>query len=414
MSTQADNSIRGLMTPTVRRLFIGVAFNSLGGGLTLPLLVIYLNQVRGISISHATLVLSWMAIVGLATTPIFGWLIDHIGPGPVLMFALTSEAIGTVMWCFVHSTISAFVVATIVSLGANGTWSPLNTLITRVSDPENRQRIFGLQFMLLNLGLGLGGLIGSFMVSIDSVSSFIRLYVLNGISFLVFLVIIYTLREHGGPIPDHERPHDSGGYSEVLRDSRLMRFAALSVLLMTVGYGSLDAGLPTFMTTVGPLNVQHLGVVWGANTGMIVIAQWFVIKRIEGRSRTKLIGAVGALWGASWLIVSLASRQSVTVALILASVGVAVFALGEMLWSPVGPAILNDLAPEHLRGRYNAIASINWVIAGSLGPALTGLFLGHGMPNQWIAMLVLGCLAAGLFAQSLRAKLTPAQDGITL
>ena len=414
MSSPANNSIRALMTPDVRRLFFGVAFNALGGGLTLPLLVIYLNQVRGISISNSTLVLSWMAIVGLATTPVYGWLIDHIGPGPVLMFAVAGEALGTVLWCVVHTTFSAFVVATVVSLGANGIWSPLNTLISRMAEPENRQRLFGIQFMLLNLGLGVGGLIGSLMVSIDSVASFVRLYVLNGISFLVFLAVIVTLRSHGGPIPEDERPHDSGGYGEVLRDTRLLRYAAMSILLMTVGYGSLDAGLPTFMTTVGPLNVRHLGIVWGANTGMIVIAQWFVINRIEGRSRTKLIGAVGALWGASWLIISLASRQSVTFALILASVGVAVFALGEMLWSPVGPAILNDLAPEHLRGRYNAVASINWVIAGSLGPALTGIFMGHGWPNQWIAMLVLGCLAAGLFAQSLRAKLTPAQDGITL
>lgn len=401
------------MTPEVRRLFFGVAFNSLGGGLTLPLLVIYLNQVRDISISHSTLVLSWMAVVGLATTPIYGWLVDHVGPRPVLIGAVATEAVGTALWTVVHDTFSAFVVATLVAVGSNGIWSPQATLISRLTTPENRQRLFGLQFMLLNLGLGLGGLIGSFMVSIDSVESFIRLYLLNSLSFLIYLAVIISLRKAGGPIPDEEKPTETGGYREVLRDTRLLRYSAMGILLMTVGYGTLDAGLPSFMTTVGPLNVQHLGIVWGANTGAIVLGQWFVLKRIEGRSRTKLIGVVGVLWAASWLIIGFSAELSVFGAVVLSSVGVAVFALGEMFWSPVGPALLNDLAPEHLRGRYNAVAGFNWVIAGALGPAMTGIFLGNDLGHQWIAMLIVGSLAAGLFAQTLRSRLTPEEDGIT-
>lgn len=414
MSAPPGNSIRALMTPDVRRLFVGMGFNSLGGGLTLPLLVIYLNQVRGISVANATLVLSWMAIVGLAATPVYGWLVDHVGPRKVLIVAVSTEAVGTALWATVHSTVGAYVVATVVALGANGTWSPQATLISRMTSEENRQRLFGLQFMLLNLGLGLGGLISSFMVNIDSVESFIRLYLLNAVSFVIYLVVVISLREHGGPIPDEDRPQDSGGYRDVFKDTKLIRYSFLATLLLTVGYGSLDAGLPTFMTTVGPLSVQHVGIIWGANTGVIVIAQWFVIKRIEGRSRTKLIGVVGVLWALSWLMISLATRQSILLSVILASVGVGIFAIGEMLWSPIGPAILNDLAPEHLRGRYNAVAGITWTIAGTLGPASTGLFLGKGWPNQWIAVLVLGCLFAALFAQTLRKRLTPAQDGITV
>ncbi len=55
-------------------------------------------------------------------------------------------------------------------------------------------------------------------------------------------------------------------------------------------------------------------------------------------------------------------------------VAMSTFALGETLWSPVAPALLNELAPEHLRGRYNSFQSLLWGVSGAIGPMITGLF----------------------------------------
>jgi MFS family permease len=89
------------------------------------------------------------------------------------------------------------------------------------------------------------------------------------------------------------------------------------------------------------------------------------------------------------------------------------FALGETLWSPVAPALLNDLAPEHLRGRYNSFQSLLWGVSGAIGPLIAGLFfMSTELGAAWAVSLALGCLVAALLALRLRQYLTPGQDGM--
>jgi MFS family permease len=96
----------------------------------------------------------------------------------------------------------------------------------------------------------------------------------------------------------------------------------------------------------------------------------------------------------------------------MAAVAMGIFACGEMVWSPVGPAIPNELAPEHLRGRYNAVSSLNWTVAGSIGPAFGGFMLDRHLPYQWIGILLLGFGISAFLADRLRKQLTPSQDGL--
>jgi MFS family permease len=70
-----------------------------------------------------------------------------------------------------------------------------------------------------------------------------------------------------------------------------------------------------------------------------------------------------------------------------------VFAVGEMIWSPTLPAVANELAPDNLRGRYNAISGMQWNVASVFGPVLVGLLIGRGYTNEWLVLMILGSLA---------------------
>ena len=56
-----------------------------------------------------------------------------------------------------------------------------------------------------------------------------------------------------------------------------------------------------------------------------------------------------------------------------------VFALGETLMQPTIPALVNDLAPDHLRGRYNALSSGAFSLAAIVAPAIAGWLIGHAL-----------------------------------
>ncbi len=397
-------------TPEVRRFLFGGFLNSLGGGLTLPVLVVYLNQVRDLSMTSASIVLSWMAVVGLATSPLVGTLVDRYGPRGIMMMAIVIEAIGAACWGFVHTTPQAYAVATIVALGNAGIWPPQSTMMSRMVSEDLRQKFFGLQFMMLNLGLGLGGLISSYIVRVDDPQSFVHLFMIDGLSYFIYFLFIASLQGIGGKLEHTDDDEAQGSYREVLRDRRLIKMTVLAIVLLTCGYASMDAGIPALLTTYGGLSVSQMGPLWAANTGVVVILQISILKRLEGRSRTKLVGIVGMTWALSWIVLGIAV-QIPRATFVIACMSTAIFAVGETIWSPIGSALQNAIAPEHLRGRYNAVGAIAWVIASAIGPVMSGLMLGHGLEVAWIAVIAIGSLTAGLLGMRLQRILTPIEDG---
>ena len=169
--------------------------------------------------------------------------------------------------------------------------------------------------------------------------------------------------------------------------------------------------MPVIITVVNGLPVSWVAIAFTVNTGTIVVMQLGVLRLIRGRSRSRLMALVAVLWALSWLILGASGLLPVALAIVAICLSTLVFAVGETLWAPIMPAIVNDLAPDHLRGRYNSVQSLVWGISGALGPGLAGLLLGAGLVGLWIPLVVVGCLGAGVLALGLRSHLTPALDG---
>lgn len=416
--------LSGLPTEA-RRVLLGVAFFSVGNGLTLPFLLVYLHEVRGLATETAGLVIAWVALGGLLTGPVWGTAVDRVGPMPVLRLALLIEACGVVLLAFVDDVPSALLAATLIALGVSGAWPSQTALLARLVPADDRQWLFGIWFMLLNLGIGLGGLLAALIVDVDSPGTFSALYLVNALSYLAYVGVLLTLPMSLARHVTEDEPGDAGGsaqeggdeprshgYRAVLRDRTFLQLLATATVLVVFGYAQLEVGLAVYATQVMDLDARWLGVAFALNTVTIVVAQLFVLARLEGRSRSRALAAAALCWAASWAVLALSSPFSATALLVVAlALTAIVFALGETLWSPTMPALVNDLAPDRLRGRYNALSTLTWNVGGVLGPVFAGFVLGGGHPGVWSAVTVTGCLLGALGALALRRRLSPVQDG---
>lgn len=409
------SEIRAVLRGPFRILAAGRFLNAIGNGMTLSLLVVYLSQVRGIPIFTASLVLAWMAVIGLVATPLVGTFTDRFGPRPVLLVALAVQAVGVALLSQVSTLGAAFAVASLMALGGAGIWGPDSTFTARLVSADMRTTAFAIGFMLLNLGLGLGGLIGAAIIDISRPETFVVLYLVDAATFGFSWIAVVSLRGLGGPSPQAHEPEqdepERGGWATAISDGRLRRLVAVSLLLVVCGYGSLEAGMAIFITDTAGLPASAIGLVWLSNTLTIVVGQLFVLRLLRGRSRTRLIGVVGLLWGASWLILAVVPEIPRTPAFIMLLVSTAVFAIGETVWSPTAPALVNAFAPDHLRGRYNSAQSLTWNLGTMVAPLASGLLIGAGLGALWAVIVGIGCILAGLAAQTLRRMLTPAEDG---
>ena len=57
--------------------------------------------------------------------------------------------------------------------------------------------------------------------------------------------------------------------------------------------------------------------------------------------------------------------------------------VGECFHGPAHIALIADIGSVHLRGRYFAVHSLSWGLAGAVGPAIGGAILDHEPFALW-------------------------------
>jgi MFS family permease len=145
---------------------------------------------------------------------------------------------------------------------------------------------------------------------------------------------------------------------------------------------------------------REIGVFFAANTAVIVVAQLPLSRWIEGRRRMRALALMPTLWAVAWLLVDAAGAWlETTAAFALLVVAAILFGIGECFHGPAHQALVADIGPPHLRGRYFALHSMSWGLGGVAGPAIGGLILATAPFALWpLAAAVCLVAAAGALA----------------
>ncbi len=413
MSVLSQDSAAALTTrlfwhrlPREGRLLLSViVLDSFGSGLVLPFTFVYLHDVLRIGVGAAGLLIAVQALSGVFAVLPSGTLIDRLGARRVLMVALAVFLLGDVSLALVRNLPGAVVGLVLTGAGLGVLQPAGQSLISTIVPSGLRPRYFAAYFLLFNLGIGLGGAVGGLFVSTSHPGTFQTIFLVDAAAFLPTLAVLaLPLRQVGGPRaapaePAAGRSGPGPGYLAVLRRPAVLALTLLEFGAVIIGYGQLTSGLPAFVGSVSDAPAGTLGFAFAANTAVIVLLQTFVVGRIERRRRTRVLAAAGVIWAAAWLLLGgsgIAHGSWPAVALLITFM--AVFALGETFIQPTLPAIVNDLAPDDLRGRYNALSRTANQAATVLGPVLAGLLLGLHQPAVYISLLVAGNVMIALVA----------------
>ncbi len=382
-----------LLNPHSRRIVAGIALSAIGRGMTLSLLMVYLHDMRGFTTSFGGLLLAWGALFGIACTAPLGALVDRIGPKIVMVIGLLISGFSALSFSIVTTHTHAFIAMTLFALGGQCVWPAQSVILTRVTPEEDRPKIFGFNFMLMNLGLGVGGFLSSIIIRENSIFSYQVMYWLDGATYLVFLFFVWGLdTPHAGRYIAKEHEPQSGSYRELFRIRELSLLTFAGIILLTFGYGPLQSGLPIYATQYLDLAPNWLGIIFGVNTFAIVAFQPLVLRLIENHSKYTSLIAVAVIWALSWLAVGVSPYLSIFMAGIALCVSQLIFAFGEMVHAPTSPALIQELTPEHIRGRASALMSLQWGISGIAGPAIAGLMIGAHLEQLWVVLMAVGVL----------------------
>ncbi len=408
----------------LRVLYFSQVTLGIANGLSLSYVIVYLHRERHISYEAAGVLLAVEGVIGILAGGPAGALIDRFGAARILVSGFLVSALSMVLLADAHTLATGFVAILAMGLTNSMIWPGIGAFIGEVVSLERQPKVQSFSFAIFNFGFGLGAVVSSFLINLSKVSTFVLIYHLNaGFSLLGALIFIGGLLASGGgdlllrPMTSESigkrnkfstQAHSGkAGYRAVFTDRVFVRYVVLSFFLILFGYAQLEAGWTAFVTRYSGSTARIIGFAFALNTAVIVLAQMAVTRWSVGKKSSTLLFLVGMCWAFSWLLSGLTTFDLIPKfageILVITSLGL--FALGEVIYSPIRGTIPNALAPDEIRGRYNSLAGGTWGAAQMFGAPVSGLLLSAGQSFVWFIPVAIGAALSGIGFLSLRKRL---------
>ena len=300
MPKQSNDEMSPRLSGETRLFLAGNTLSMFGTGLVLPFMIIYLHEARGIALPVVGALLAAGAATGLMVVLVCGALMDRVGARLVLGMILLGQVVAEVALAWAHNTLTAL--PAVLIYGA--TWAPMfgaiSTMLNGLTrEPALKQRAFAVNFALQNMALGIGAAVAAVVVRAHHPGTFQVLFLANGLSCLLFAVLLPAL-------PNLRRTRVVNetrvGYRYVLSHRGLRLMILASLLLAFTGPAAFDTGVPAFASVAAHVSDHAIALSFTINTAVIVAIQMLVsaarppapAKLRPGRHRLDLGGVLGA------------------------------------------------------------------------------------------------------------------------
>lgn len=363
--------------------------NRAAAALIWPFITVYIREQTGAPLSSVTPLLTLQAISSLLGTTFISSLMDRFGRKPVMLaglagFSLTlllmSGATSLGQWALLIPLYG--ILQPIFFIGST-------TMVADLIVPEERTGAFALARTLANIAIALGPAIGGHFIAQNHEIAYFATAAIN-LSLLLPVTLFIT-----ESLPKHQRSRakaDQGGYRDILRDRRFMRFVGVFALLEIAA--ALVFNLLSVYTSEN-FNIQAdaFGQILAVNALMVVFLQYGVTQ-ITRRYRPMPMLAIGSLFytvGLSGFALARTLPHFMGV--------MAVMTIGELMVAPTSNALVAEMAPPDKRARYMGLYSLTYTAGTGIGPAAGGLVSdAFGPASIWLGGAATALLASLGFA----------------
>jgi MFS family permease len=178
---------------------------------------------------------------------------------------------------------------------------------------------------------------------------------------------------------------------------RLFLFFLVSSVLGAFVYFQQLATLPLHVKESG-LSEADYGLLISLN-GVVIVLVELPLVSITQRFPYRPVLALGSLLvGLGFALTAFANDVPELALTVL------VWTFGEIVYAPVASAYVADLAPEHLRGRYQGAWGLTWGLAFVLAPIVGAAIYEWNPDGLWFTCGLLGLLSALLLLLQARPR----------
>ncbi len=378
-----------------------ILLGSVGGGLFLPLSIVYFTALTDVPLALLGTLLSASAAVTIPIPLWAGALADRIGPRPLVIGSQLLTAVAYLAYGSVTEPLGIFLASAVGAVGGRFFWSSIFTLIADYADHAtvSRKEVwFAWANIVRTVGLGVGGLLTGLVIADGRDAAYRAVahascacYAVATAALTAFLRVPRRHRAPGGP---------ALGYRTLFGDHAFLGFTALNscYALSTVMLG---LALPTFVRTAlhGPAWLTSTILV--GNAVLIALLGSPLTRQLAPWRRTRVLCVAAGLWTAWCLVCAAVAGGHGHGALVALAGATFLFTLAEVMHAPASMAIAAATAPMQARGRYLAVFQYSFVAAEIGAPVFfTSLFeIAYALPFLVLAGINLVGLAGTVWLE---------------
>lgn len=371
------------------------------GTFVVPYLTLYLAQDRELSLANTGQVIAAGGVGMLLGNLAGGWLADRTGRKPTLLLALTTNIIGITTLAFALPSATSYALALALALAGAGMYTPAaNAWIADLTSETQRPLAFTVNYICINVGMGLGPLLGGLLAA----ASFRWLFVGEVATTLVCMGVIAGAPTGQRPATAKTPVTTAGSavdpWTWIQREAahwrspaavRLLAFCGASFFVIAPLMG-LEYVVPLLVGTVLHQPLVLVGLVYSINAACILALGLPIERLLRGRDPLLMMAGAGALWTAGLAILTLGLTAGALLACTL------VWTLGEIVGSIVIPTYVSQRISASVRGRFLALPDAMRSLAAIVAPLVLGMVWDRqGVDTVMVVLVATPALGAALY-----------------
>lgn len=349
-------------------LFAGTVITRMGS-FVFPYLTIYLSEERGYGYETVGAVLSIGSLGLLAGNFAGGVLTDRWSRKLTLVAALLLNACGFAGLAFHYFTPWLYALFLFGGYVGTGMFGPAaNTMIADIAPKDTRPFAYTVNYVCVNLGMGLGPLLGGFLATISFRWIFIGDVASSlACAALIGFGVVDTIRRR------RTSAHPSRDASQTDRTSHRMTWSTWrqnqTVVIFCLLYFFLigplmgmEFAVPLLIKKEFATSLIYIGIIYSINAVCILAFSFLIEKWIRQRNEILMMVLSGVIWSLGMSVLffgySIASLMVCT----------AIWTVGEIIASILVPNFIAGRVPTEFKGRFMALNDIVRSFAGVILP----------------------------------------------
>lgn len=383
---------KGIVINFVESIFIAI-------GYFLPLY--FVNELH-LSIKMSGVILSCYGLGTMAGGYAGGKLTDKFSPAVISIAGLLLQSSAYLLIIVLSSPYWLMADLFLIGLGAYAfTTANYAWVLSRCGNNKN-QRLKALNILgsAANLGLGLSGMLISFLADIG----FVKIIFFTGVSLFLTALYLIVLEKKDKKVNEKmyenfisEENNENSSKANLKINKKLIFYVWMCLFFVGFIIAQTSSTYSIYLEKTFPdLGVKSFGILFTINTFMVVFLQTPIVDKICHKNNIVIVAAGSFLSGLGMLMLCL------TYSFVFAIFSCIVMTLGEILFFAVSQLICYERSLPHQKGQSLGIYRMIYAASRAAGPAAGSfIYQSYGSNSLWLVCGLMGalCVVPSLYLQ---------------